>query len=175
MQFTETELAGVLVIVPTPVTDVRGSFTRMFCEKEMAGRGLATRFVQHSRSQSVKQGTLRGLHFQEQPYTEVKLVSCVRGAIFDVVVDLRPDSPTRHRWLSFELTPENMKQVYIPAGFAHGVQALTDGVEVSYMISEFYTPQASTGVRYDDPLFSINWPLMPTAMSERDRTWPLVR
>jgi dTDP-4-dehydrorhamnose 3,5-epimerase len=174
MQFTETELAGVWVIDPMPVVDSRGSFARVFCEREMADHGLATRFVQHSRSQSLRKGTLRGLHFQEQPYSEVKLVSCVRGTIFDVVVDLRPGSPTWHRWLSFELTPESMKQVYIPAGFAHGFQTLTDGVEISYMISQFYTPGASTGVRYDDPCFSIDWPLSPTVISEKDRTWPLV-
>ena len=140
MQFTETELKGVWLIEPTPVIDDRGSFTRLFCEKEMADCGLATRFVQHSRARSVRKGTLRGLHYQEDPYTEVKLVSCVRGAIFDVVVDLRPNSPTRYNWLAFELTPENMKQVYIPAGFAHGLQTLTDDAEVSYLISQFYTP-----------------------------------
>lgn len=174
MQFTETELKGVWLIQPTPVVDDRGSFTRLFCEKEMAGCGLETRFVQHSRAHSVKKGTLRGLHFQEEPYAEVKIVSCVRGAIFDVVVDMRPNSPTRYQWLGFELTPANMRQVYIPAGFAHGLQTLTDDTEVSYLISQFYMPHASTGVRYNDPVFSINWPLMPTAMSERDKTWPLL-
>ncbi|MER8845321.1 dTDP-4-dehydrorhamnose 3,5-epimerase [Mesorhizobium australicum] len=175
MQFTETELQGVWVIEPTPMLDDRGSFTRLFCEKEMADCGLATRFVQHSRAHSIKKGTLRGLHYQEEPYAEVKLVSCVRGAIFDVVVDLRPNSPTRYKWLGFELTSENMKQLYIPAGFAHGLQTLTDGTEVSYLISQFYTPNASTGVLYNDPTFSIGWPLMPTAMSERDKSWPLIR
>lgn len=174
MHFSETELKGVWLIEPIPVMDDRGSFTRIFCEKEMADCGLATRFVQHSRSRSIRKGTLRGLHFQEEPYTEVKLVSCTRGAIFDVVVDLRPNSPTRNRWLGFELTPESMKQVYIPAGFAHGFQTLTQDAEVSYLISQFYTPHAATGARFDDPVFSINWPLTPTAMSERDRTWPLV-
>jgi len=175
MQFTETELKGVWLIEPTPVVDDRGSFTRLFCEKEMADCGLATRFVQHSRAHSVKRGTLRGLHFQEDPYAEVKLVSCVRGAIFDVVVDMRANSPTRHQWLGFELTPANMRQVYIPAGFAHGLQTLMDDTEVSYLISQFYTPHASTGVPYNDPAFSINGPLMPTAMSERDMTWPLIK
>ena len=175
MQFAETELKGVWLIEPTPVVDDRGSFTRLFCEKEMADCGLATRFVQHSRAHSVKKGTLRGLHFQEDPYAEVKLVSCVRGAIYDVVVDMRANSPTRYHWLGFELTPANMRQVYIPAGFAHGLQTLTDDTEVSNLISKFYTPHASTGVRYNDPAFSINWPLMPTAMSERDSTWPLVK
>ncbi|MBZ9892230.1 dTDP-4-dehydrorhamnose 3,5-epimerase [Mesorhizobium sp. BR1-1-3] len=175
MRFTETVLKGVWLIEPTSVVDDRGSFTRLFCEKEMADCGLAARFVQHSRAHSVKKGTLRGLHFQSDPYAEVKLVSCTYGAIFDVVVDLRPNSPTRYHWLGFELTPQNMRQVYIPAGFAHGLQTLTDATEVSYLISQFYTPHASTGVRYNDPVFSIGWPLMPTAMSERDRTWPLLK
>lgn len=174
MQFTETELNGVWLLEPTRSIDDRGSFTRIFCEKLMADCGLVTRFVQHSRSHSSKKGTLRGLHFQESPYSEVKIVSCVSGAIFDVVVDLRPDSPTRHRWLGFELTAGNMKQVYIPPGFAHGLQTLSDNAEVSYLISQFYTPHAAMGVRYNDPAFSINWPLMPTAISERDKAWPLL-
>ncbi|MBZ9764463.1 dTDP-4-dehydrorhamnose 3,5-epimerase [Mesorhizobium sp. CA8] len=175
MRFTETELKGVWLIEPTPVIDDRGSFTRLFCEREMADCGLVTRFVQHSRARSIRRGTLRGLHYQEEPYAEVKLVSCVRGAIFDVVVDLRPNSPTRFDWLGFELTAETMKQVYIPAGFAHGLQTLTNDVEVSYLISQFYTPHASTGVRYNDPAFSINWPFMPTAISQRDMNWPLLK
>ena len=175
MRFTETELNGVWLIEPTPMVDDRGSFTRFFCEKEMADCGLVTRFVQHSHSCSTARGTLRGLHYQREPYAEVKLVSCVRGAIFDVVVDMRPNSPTRYRWLGFELTHENRKQLYIPAGFAHGLQTLTDDTEVSYLISQFYTPHASTGARYNDPAFSIDWPESPTAMSERDRSWPPVR
>lgn len=175
MRFKETSLKGVWIIEPTPVIDDRGSLTRMFCEKEMAACGLATRFVQHSRVQSPKKGTLRGMHYQEEPYGEVKLISCVRGAVFDVVVDLRPNSPTRNRWLGFELTPENMRQVYVPPGFGHGVQSLTDDTEVHYLMSQFYTPNAATGVRYDDPLFRINWPLLPTVISQRDKSWPLLR
>jgi dTDP-4-dehydrorhamnose 3,5-epimerase len=174
VQFTETELSGVWLIEPRPILDDRGSFTRTFCEKELADCGLATRFVQHSRSHSAQKGTLRGMHYQQEPYGEVKIVSCIGGAIFDVVIDLRPDSPTRHRWICFELTPQNMRQVYIPAGFAHGFQTLTDNAEVSYLISQFYTPHASTGVRYNDPALSINWPLMPTAISNKDRAWPLL-
>jgi dTDP-4-dehydrorhamnose 3,5-epimerase len=174
VQFTETELSGVWLIEPRPILDDRGSFTRIFCEKELADCGLATRFVQHSRSHSAQKGTLRGMHYQQEPYGEVKIVSCIRGAIYDVVIDLRPASPSRHRWIGFELTPQNMRQVYIPAGFAHGFQALTDNAEVSYLISQFYTPHASTGVRYNDPAFSINWPLMPTAISDKDRAWQLL-
>jgi len=175
MQFIETELQGVWLIEPTPIIDDRGSFTRMFCIKEMSNCGLATQFVQHSRAQTARKGTVRGMHFQREPYAEVKIVSCTRGAVFDVVVDLRPDSPTRNRWLGFELTPRNMTQIYIPPGFAHGMQTLSDDSEVSYLISQFYTPQAAMGVRYNDPAFSINWPLMPTVISERDKAWPLLR
>lgn len=175
MQFIETELKGIWLLEPTSSLDDRGSFTRIFCEKQMADCGLVTRFVQHSRSHSIKKGTVRGLHFQESPYSEVKIVSCISGAIFDVVVDLRPGSPTRYQWLGFELTPGNMRQVYIPPGFAHGLQTLTDNAEVSYLISQFYTPHAASGVRYNDPAFAISWPLMPTAISPQDQMWPLLR
>jgi dTDP-4-dehydrorhamnose 3,5-epimerase len=172
VRFTETELGGVWLIEPVPNIDDRGSFTRTFCEKEMADCGLATRFVQHSQSHSVRKGTLRGMHFQKDPYGEVKIVSCIRGAIYDVVIDLRPTSPTRHKWTAYELTAGNKRQLYIPAGFAHGFQTLTEHAEVSYLISQFYTPHASMGVRYDDPAFAIDWPMEPSAMSERDSNWP---
>lgn len=175
MRFVETGLSGSWLVDPQPVADERGSFMRTFCEKEFASHGLATRFVQHSQSLSSRRGTLRGMHFQEAPYAEVKLVSCVRGAIYDVIVDLRPSSPTLHRWVGIELTPENRRQVYVPAGFAHGFQTLKDDTLVSYLISQFYTPEASAGVRYDDPAFGIDWPLAPTAMSEKDRAWPLLK
>jgi dTDP-4-dehydrorhamnose 3,5-epimerase len=174
MRFTETELKGAWLIEPTPTWDDRGSFTRTFCEKEFADCSLATRFVQHSHSHSVRKGTLRGMHFQEAPFGEVKLVSCIQGAMFDVIIDLRSGSPTRHKWLGFELTPGNQHQLYIPAGFAHGFQTLTDDTIVSYLISQFYTPHASYGVRYDDPVFAIDWPMQPAAMSEKDRSWPLL-
>lgn len=174
MRFSETELNGVWLMEPSPSTDERGSFTRTFCEREMADHGLATRFVQHSRSRSIRKGTLRGMHFQEPPHAEIKIVSCVRGAIFDVVVDLRPGSPTRHQWLGFELTPGNMRQLYIPEGFAHGLQTLTDDAEVGYLVSQFHAPHAASGVRYDDPAFAIDWPMAPTVMSERDKSWPML-
>jgi dTDP-4-dehydrorhamnose 3,5-epimerase len=174
MRFTETELEGVWLIEPVPNLDERGSFTRIFCEKEMADRGLESRFVQHSQSHSVRKGTLRGLHFQEHPYGEVKIVSCIRGAIHDVVVDLRPTSPTRYKWTAYELTPGNKRRLYIPAGFAHGFQTLAEDSEVSYLISQFYAPRASTGVRYNDPAFAVDWPLEPVAVSDKDRAWPLL-
>jgi len=174
MLFHETELPGVWLIELTPNLDERGSFTRTFCEREMADRGLENRFVQHSRSRSVQKGTLRGMHFQREPHGEVKIVSCMRGAILDVAVDLRPGSPTRHRWVAYELTPENNRMLYIPKGFAHGFQTLADDAEVSYLISEFYAPQAAAGVRYDDPALGIDWPLAPTTMSDKDRSWAFV-
>lgn len=174
MRFVETGLSGSWLVDPQPVADERGSFMRTFCEKEFASHGLATRFVQHSQSHSSRRGTLRGMHFQVAPYAEVKLVSCVRGAIYDVIVDLRPSSPTLHRWVGIELTPENRRQVYVPAGFAHGFQTLRYDTLVSYLISQSYTPEASAGVRYDDPAFGIDWPLAPTAISEKDRAWPLL-
>ena len=114
------------------------------------------------------------MHFQEAPFGEVKLVSCAQGAMFDVIVDLRPGSPTRLGWLGFELTRDNQRQLYIPPGFAHGFQTLADDTVVSYLISQFYTPHASRGVRYDDPAFAIDWPAEATAISEKDRTWPLL-
>lgn len=175
MRFVETKLDGAWLIEPDPVVDERGSFMRTFCETEFGERSLATRFVQNSQSQSLRKGTLRGMHFQIAPHAEAKLVSCIRGAIYDVIVDMRPSSPSLHRWIGFELTPENRRQVYVPEGFAHGFQTLSDDAVVSYMISAPYVPHASVGVRYDDLAFSIAWPLVPTALSDRDRNWPLLK
>ncbi len=174
MRFEPTELDGAWLVVPTPARDERGSFARVFCEHEFAEHGLETRFVQHSRSHSVLRGTVRGLHFQRAPHAEVKLVSCLRGAMHDVIVDLRPASPTYRKWIAVELTPDNQRQLYIPAGFAHGFQTLADDTVTSYLISEFYAPEAATGVRWNDPAFAIDWPMPPTAMSEKDRAWPIV-
>jgi len=119
-------------------------------------------------------GTLRGMHFQLAPHAEVKVVSCLRGAMFDVIIDLRPESPTYRRWIGVELTAHNQRQLYIPAGFAHGFQTLADDTVTNYLISEFYVPQASVGVRFDDPAFGITWPMAPTTMSDKDRAWPLL-
>ena len=172
MQFTALDLEGAFVIEPTPVWDDRGSFARFFCEKEFGEHGLDTRFVQHSRSQSVTRGTLRGMHFQRAPHAEVKLVSCLRGALFDVIIDLRPHSTTYCRWVGVELTAENQRQLYIPRGFAHGFQTLVDDTITAYLISTFYAPDHAGGVRWDDPIFAIDWPLPVTAMSEKDQGWP---
>lgn len=172
MRFQETRLCGAWLIEPEPQRDERGFFARTFCAREYAERSLATRFVQNSTSHSVARGTLRGMHFQRAPHGEVKVVSCLRGAIWDVIVDLRPESPTYRRWQGFELTGENRSQLYVPAGFAHGFQTLRDDTEVGYLISAFYAPAAATGVRYDDPAFAIDWPLPVASISEKDRAWP---
>ena len=172
MRFRETALRGAWLIESVPVWDERGFFSRVFCTREFCEEGLETRFEQHSISYSRIRGTLRGLHFQKEPHAEVKIVSCLRGAVWDVIVDLRTDSPTFGQWRGFELTAKNRCQLYIPAGFAHGFQSLGNDVEVSYLISAFYVPAAAAGCRYDDPTFGITWPLPPTAMSDKDRSWP---
>lgn len=174
MRFSATDLEGAFLIEPTPTWDDRGSFARFFCEKEFGERGLEQRFVQLSRSHSVARGTLRGMHFQQAPHAEVKIVSCLRGAMFDVIVDLRRHSDTYGRWLGVELTPENQRQLYIPRGFAHGFQTLADDTITSYMISAFYVPEAANGVRFDDPALAIAWPLPVAAMSDKDQNWPLL-
>ena len=171
MRFEATNLSGAWLIVPEPVGDERGFFARTFCVRELAEHGLETEFVQHSASVSLKRGTLRGMHFQREPHGEVKIVTCVKGAILDVIVDLRPASPTFRCWQGFELTDENRHRLYIPKGFAHGFQTLTDNVEVGYLISAFYESSAASGVRHDDPAFGIEWPLPVTVISEKDKSW----
>lgn len=174
MLFTKTDLDGVWLIEARPATDERGSFARTFCTDEMERHALETRFVQHSLSRSTRKHTLRGLHFQHAPHREVKLVSCLKGAIWDVAVDLRPQSPAFGRWTAAELTAENMRQLYIPEGFAHGFLSLTDDVTVGYLISARYDPATAAGIRYDDPAIAIEWPATPAVMSEKDRHWPLL-
>lgn len=172
MQFQPTDLSGVWLIDLEPIEDERGFFARTFCEREFGKRGLETRFVQHSISRSKLAGTLRGMHFQKPPHEEVKLIRCTRGMLHDVIIDLRPQSPTFRRWQGFELTADNKCQLYIPKGFAHGFQTLCDDTEICYLISAFYTPEAASGVRYDDPAFTIHWPLPISVISDKDRTWP---
>jgi dTDP-4-dehydrorhamnose 3,5-epimerase len=174
MRFLATELAGAFIIEPQPSADERGLFARTFCAAEFAEHGLATEFVQCSTSFNRKRGTLRGLHYQLQPAAEVKLVRCTAGAISDVVVDLRPDSPTHGKHILVELTAENRRALYIPEMFAHGFQTVVDDAEVFYQISEFYAPDHSTGVRFDDPKLGIRWPLPVTSISDKDRGWPLL-
>ena len=172
MRFTKTDLSGAWLIEPEPHIDTRGSFARTFCEREFEAQGLTTRFVQHSASVSIRSGTLRGMHYQRAPSAEVKVVRCVRGAIYDVIIDLRPQSSTYRKWIGADLSQDNGRQFYIPEGFAHGYLTLTDDVEVHYLISAFYDPAAATGVRYDDPAFGIVWPADVTVISGKDRHWP---
>jgi len=152
--------------------DERGFFARAFCEREFAQHGLSSRIVQANNSLSARKGTLRGMHYQRAPHQEAKVVGCIRGAIYDVVLDLRPDSPTYLRWAAAELTAENHRSLYIPEGCAHGFQTLMDGAEVLYLMSEFYAPGHAAGVRYDDPAFAIEWPLPVACISDADRAWP---
>jgi len=172
MRFHDTKLDGPWLIETDPAHDERGFFARTFCAREFADHGLETRFVQHSVSHSKRRHTLRGMHFQSGPHAEVKLVSCIRGAIFDVIVDIRPASRTYLQWQGFKLTSRNRRQLYIPKGFAHGFQTLTDDAVVSYLISEFYAPESASGFRFDDPVLAIDWPVVPTVVSDRDRRWP---
>lgn len=172
MRFEETWLRGAWVIEPEPVQDERGFFARTFCEREFAGHGLENRFVQHSCSHSLRKGTLRGMHFQAAPAGEVKLVSCPKGAIFDVIVDLRRASATYLRWIPVELSAENGRQLYVPKGFAHGFMTLSDDVLVNYLISEFHAPELARGIPYDDPALGISWPARPSVVSRRDLGWP---
>jgi dTDP-4-dehydrorhamnose 3,5-epimerase len=172
MKIKETDLPGVFLVEVVPISDDRGSFARTYCEKEFRTAGLPTRFVQSNVSFNRKKGTLRGMHFQRDPHPEGKLVSCFRGKIFDVALDLRPSSPTFLRWAGFELSEGNNRLLYIPPGFAHGFQTLEDDSAVSYQMTEFYYPELAGGVRWDDPAFSLRWPLDEKIISPRDRSFP---
>ncbi len=158
MIFTETKLKGAFIIEPERIEDERGFFARTFCQKELEAHGLNPQLVQCNISSNNKRGTLRGMHYQVAPYEEAKLVSCIRGAIYDVIIDLRSNSPTHCQWFAVELSAENYKMLYVPEGFPHGFQTLEDNTEVFYQMSEFYHPECSRGVRWDDPTFGIKWP-----------------
>ncbi len=172
MRFIETPIPGAVIVEPEPRNDHRGSFMRTFCAEEFRAQGLAAEFVQCSTSWNARRGTLRGLHYQIPPYEEAKLVRVTRGAVFDVAVDLRPDSPRYLHWTGVELTAENRRALYIPPGCAHGFQTLEDETEVFYQISVPYRADASRGIRWDDPALGVRWPLPEPVMSERDRTYP---
>lgn len=174
MQFAQTPLAGGYLIELEPHVDPRGMFARAFCAWEFAAAGLETAFVQANISSNVAAGTLRGLHFQREPHAEVKLVRCIKGAVYDVIVDMREDSATRYRWFGAELSEANGLAMYVPKGFAHGYQTLTDGASVFYFVSAFYAPEAEGGLRFDDPRLTIRWPRAVTELSAKDATWPLI-
>jgi dTDP-4-dehydrorhamnose 3,5-epimerase len=174
VRFSATPLAGVFVIDVIPHVDARGSFARIYCADEFSSRGLETDVAQCNLSTNHRRGTVRGLHYQAEPGAEVKLVRCVRGAITDVAVDLRQGSATYLRHVSVELSADNRRALYIPEGCAHGYQSLEDDTEVLYQVSRPYRPELERGLRYDDPALAITWPLPVTAVSEKDRGWPLV-
>jgi dTDP-4-dehydrorhamnose 3,5-epimerase len=173
MRFTRTKLEGAWVIEPQPHNDSRGLFARTFCTREFGEQGLVDTFVQCNTSWNARKGTIRGLHYQLSPSSEVKLVRCTAGALWDVIVDLRPDSSTYLQHVGIELTATNRLALYIPEMFAHGFQTLEEGTEVFYQMSEFYAPKFARGFRYDDPKFDIKWPLPVTAISDQDLSWPL--
>jgi dTDP-4-dehydrorhamnose 3,5-epimerase len=172
MQFYESKLRAAWLIELQPKRDHRGYFMRTFCVQEFAARGLETSFLQHSVSCTAVTGSVRGMHFQREPYGEVKLVRCVNGAIWDVIIDIRRESPTFGQWEGFELSDQNARQLYIPPGFAHGFQTLCEDVQVNYLISQFHVPEAASGIRYDDASVGIIWPLPVTMISEKDLLWP---
>lgn len=172
MRFLPTNLSGVFVVEMELREDARGLFARSWCQDEFAAQGLNTRLAQCSISYNKRRGILRGMHFQAEPYAEVKLVRCTAGAVYDVALDLRPASPTFRQWTAIELTTENRRALYVPIGCAHGFQTLTEGAEILYHMSEFYHADAASGVRWNDPAFGIRWPVENPLLSERDATYP---
>lgn len=174
MRFTPTPFEGAYVVEIEPIADERGFFARSFCREEFAAHRLDPVVDQCNISWNERAGTLRGMHLQAEPHAEAKLVRCTRGAIYDVIVDLRPESSTLHRWFGMELTDVDRTMLYAPKGFAHGFQTLADGCEVFYQMSAPYVPHAATGVRWDDPLLGIEWPVSDPIVSDRDRSFPLL-
>src|SRR6266481_4374058 len=174
LRFTPTSVAGAVLVDPILRQDDRGHFSRAWCIREFAEQGIDFVPVQANTGSSFRKGTLRGLHLQVKPALEAKLVCCTSGALFDVVVDLRRESPSCFKWYGVELRAGSSQMLYIPEGCAHGYQTLEDYTDLCYMASQYFTPSAARGVRFDDPAFGIKWPLVPTAMSEQDRNWPLI-
>ncbi|HEV2397936.1 MAG TPA: dTDP-4-dehydrorhamnose 3,5-epimerase [Candidatus Sulfotelmatobacter sp.] len=172
MIFRETRLPGVFEINLEPSNDSRGFFARSWCQKEFEDQALDIRVAQCNISFNIRSGTLRGMHYQAAPKAEAKLVRCTSGSIYDVVIDLRPESPTFKNWIAAVLTPDAHNMMYVPGGCAHGFLTLADNSEVFYQMSEFYSPDAARGVRWDDPAFQIMWPSSVQVISERDRTYP---
>jgi dTDP-4-dehydrorhamnose 3,5-epimerase len=171
MRFVETSLEGAFLIEIDRLADERGFFARSFCAREFGEKGLSPSVSQCNISFNSKKGTLRGLHYQRPPHEEAKVVRCTRGSLFDVIVDLRRDSPTYCRWESFELTADNYRMLYVPEGFAHGFQTLVDHTEVLYLMSAFYVLESAAGIRYDDQAFGIGWPLADIVASPRDLSY----
>lgn len=172
MIFRDTGLQGAFLVEPEPAPDARGLFARTYCEREFAAHGIRARFVQCSTSFNRRRDTLRGMHYQAEPAAEEKLVRCTQGAIYDVIVDLRPGSATRLKWFAAELTADNRRALYVPKGFAHGFKTLADESEVYYEISAFYEPSAARGLRWNDPALGIEWPGGEPILSARDAGYP---
>jgi dTDP-4-dehydrorhamnose 3,5-epimerase len=171
MIFTETKLKGAFILEIKKMEDERGFFGRSWCARELEEHGLNANARQANVSYNKVKGTLRGMHFQRAPHQETKLVRCTKGAICDVIIDLRPASPTYKQWIGVELTADNYKMLYVPEDFAHGFITLEDDTEVTYQVTQFYTPGAEGGIRWNDPTFNIEWPIAPTVVSGKDAVW----
>lgn len=174
MKFTPVSIEGAFIVELEPLGDDRGFFARSFCQEEFKRQGIDPLVAQCNISFNQQRGTLRGLHYQVKPHEEAKLVRCTQGAIWDVIVDLRENSPTRYRWFAAELTAPNRRALYVPRGLAHGFQTLSDNSEVFYQMSEFYHPESARGVRWDDPVIGITWPVDNPVLSPRDKSYPLL-
>lgn len=172
MIFTRTKFEGVYLITPELKKDSRGYFTRIYCQREFKNQALHFLIVQMNQSKSARAGTIRGLHLQKAPHSEAKLIQCLRGSVFDVVVDLRRNSKTYGRWLGEILSEENKKMILVSRGFAHGYQALEDNSVIQYPVSEYYSPEDEIGIRWNDPFFRIEWPIKKVIVSEKDSAWP---
>ncbi|MHA6250226.1 dTDP-4-dehydrorhamnose 3,5-epimerase [Pontibacter sp. CAU 1760] len=172
MIFTETKLKGAFIIDVKRLEDERGFFGRSYCKREMEEHGLNTNMVQANVSYNKKKGTLRGMHMQVSPYEETKLVRCTRGAIYDVIIDMREDSETYKQWIGVELTADNYRMLFVPEGFAHGFITLEDNSDVTYNVTQYYTPGSERGIRWNDPAFNIEWPIEPQVISEKDQAHP---
>jgi dTDP-4-dehydrorhamnose 3,5-epimerase len=170
--FIETALKGAFVIEMQKLEDERGFFARAFCEREFAAHGMTSTIAQCNVSYNLRKGTLRGMHYQAAPFEETKVVRCTQGAIFDVIIDLRPESPTYKNWICVDLSAQNCRMLYVPANFAHGFETLDDKTEVFYQMSQFYSSEHSRGLRWNDPAFEIRWPIEPQVVHERDRNYP---
>lgn len=174
MIFKETPLASAYIIDLEPFQDERGLFARTFCKNEFAEIGHEKEFVQFNHSETSTRGSIRGVHYQKPPYAETKLIRCIKGKVFDILVDIRQGSPTFLQWYGVELSAENKRMIYIPEGFAHGFQTLEPDTHLIYHHTAFYTPGFEGGLKYDDPRIGINWPLEPTVLSEKDQKYPLI-
>ena len=172
MKFHPTPLHGAYTVELEKRGDDRGFFARIFCENEFTQAGLVPKFVQANNSLSAAKGTLRGMHYQLAPKAEVKLVRCIRGALWDAILDLRPDLPSFGKWFGAELSAENRLMMYVPRGFAHAILTLADDTEALYLVSEFYAPEQERGVRWNDTAFKIEWPIEPSEISAKDAKWP---